>query len=110
MKPDGTPPDLGRINEALSRIERAVRDNPEIGERTAAALAGELPMEASMADKQTGIRVPEEWLERADALVPKVAADPKYEAFGKVKRATVLRMAIGAGLRVIELEYAKGGE
>ncbi len=70
------------------------------------ALRGELPMlEAEMTEKQVALRIPGEWLERVGELEPRIAADPTFQAFGAVKRSTVLRLALARGLEVLEAEY-----
>ncbi len=58
-----------------------------------------------MTDKQVALRLENDWVDRAEALMAPIAADPRFEAFGKIKRATVLKMAIGRGLRELEQEY-----
>jgi hypothetical protein len=58
-----------------------------------------------MTEKQIAIRLPEEWLRRVENLIPQVQANPEFEAFGKAKRSTVLRLAIAKGLQQLEAEY-----
>ena len=56
-------------------------------------------------DVQIAIRVPEELVERADALVEAIAADPELSAFGRVTRSSVLRLALLRGLATLEEEH-----
>ena len=97
-----------RAQRALGSLERTISNNQDIADRTAAAFAGALPMvEAEMTEKQVAIRLPEDWLKRIEELIPKVGANPEYEAFGKAKRSTVLRLAIAKGLKELEAEYGQ---
>ena len=46
---------------------------------------------------------------RADALIPRMKADPSYAAF-QVTRSAVLRMALTMGMRLMEKEYGAIGQ
>ena len=59
--------------------------------------------------KQITIRVPETDLERANALVGWLRADPLAQAYGgRLDRSAVLRLAISKGLELLEIEEARG--
>ena len=59
-----------------------------------------------MADSpEKTLRLPAEMLARVDRLVKVMSGDPELAPFGAVDRATVLRLAVGCGLKVIEDEY-----
>jgi len=60
-------------------------------------------------DKQLVMRVPEDFLERADALIPTLAEEPGMRMF-RVSRSAVLRMAIERGLNQMEERYATPAE
>jgi hypothetical protein len=53
------------------------------------------------ADAQTALRLPGDFLARADRLCAKIGKDPMM----RVTRSTVLKMAIGRGLDALEQEY-----
>jgi predicted DNA-binding protein len=55
-------------------------------------------------EKQLSVRLPTETVDRADALVPVLAELPALAGF-RVERASVLRLAIAHGLRVLEQEH-----
>lgn len=50
---------------------------------------------------QTALRLPGEFLTRADKLCAKISKDPMM----RVTRSAVLKMAIGRGLDALEAEY-----
>jgi predicted DNA-binding protein len=50
---------------------------------------------------QTALRLPGQFLARADRLSVKIGKDPML----RVTRSTVLKMAIGRGLDALEAEY-----
>ena len=54
---------------------------------------------------QTALRLPSDLLERADALVERVAADPERAGTGMVTRSDVLRLALVRGLTTLERKY-----
>jgi hypothetical protein len=54
---------------------------------------------------RTPIRLPVEYIERADNMLDAVAQDPDVNAVGRVTRASVLRMALAKGLKDMEYKY-----
>ena len=57
--------------------------------------------------KVSSLRIGDDILQRADRLVPSVAADPLIRVGGDVKRSTVLRLALELGLSELESRQAK---
>ncbi len=55
----------------------------------------------TLSGAQTALRLPSDFLARADKLRVKISRDPMM----KVTRSTVLKMAIGRGLDALEQEY-----
>jgi len=53
----------------------------------------------------TQLRLTQDLLERADALIVVMAADPEVRALGMPTRTAVLRLAIARGLRDLEHQY-----
>ena len=53
----------------------------------------------------TQLRLTHDLLERADALIALMAADPEVRALGMPTRTAVLRLAIARGLRDLEGQY-----
>jgi hypothetical protein len=53
----------------------------------------------------TQLRLTHDLLERADALIAIMAADPEVRALGMPTRTAVLRLAIARGLRDLERQY-----
>jgi hypothetical protein len=53
----------------------------------------------------TQLRLTQDLLERADALIAVMAADPEVRALGMPTRTAVLRLAISRGLRDLEHQY-----
>ncbi len=53
----------------------------------------------------TQLRLTLDLLERADALIEVMAADPEVRALGMPTRTAVLRLAIARGLRDLERQY-----
>lgn len=96
------------VRAAEERIAEVLTNHPEAAERTAAFLEREPTMEELMAaqrfDKPTPLRLDQEILERADALIPSVGKRPEFQAIGRVTRASVLRLAILRGLAELEAE------
>jgi hypothetical protein len=61
-----------------------------------------MPMKKkTAADVPTALRLPGEFLARADKLCGKISKDPMM----RVTRSAVLKMAIGRGLEALEREY-----
>jgi hypothetical protein len=57
------------------------------------------------AQTPTQLRLTQDLLERADALIEVMAADPEVRALGMPTRTAVLRLAIARGLRDLERQY-----
>lgn len=55
-------------------------------------------------DVVVNVRLPEGWVERADALVEALAADDEVLALATPSRSTVLRLAVLRGLAQLESE------
>jgi hypothetical protein len=55
----------------------------------------------------TQLRLTHDLLERADALIGVMAADPEVRALGMPTRTAVLRLAIARGLRDLERQYQR---
>jgi hypothetical protein len=53
----------------------------------------------------TQLRLTQDLLERADALIEVMAADPEVRALGMPTRTAVLRLAIARGLKDLEQQY-----
>jgi hypothetical protein len=53
----------------------------------------------------TQLRLTQDLLERADALIAVMAADPEVRALGMPTRTAVLRLAIARGLQNLERQY-----
>lgn len=101
---------LGTVRVALGRIEDVLRDRPDIRDRTAAFLAGELPGvedEGMGPMRQISIWVRQVDLEKADALVPRVEAAGLL--MGTATRSDVLRFAVVRGLGKLEEELPEAG-
>ena len=61
-----------------------------------------------MGDLQTSIRIPEEFVKRADVLARKLARTPRFVALGEMTRSKVLRLAIAIGIEELEAEHGVG--
>ena len=96
------------VKAALDRIEKLLTEHPELRERTAEMLKGELecgPLEEEMAGMvQLVLRVPEEWLEHAERMVLRLEKYGSLAATGQVTKSTVLRLALQRGLEQLEDE------
>jgi hypothetical protein len=55
----------------------------------------------------TQLRLTQDLLERADAMIAVMAADPEVRALGMPTRTAVLRLAIARGLRDLECQYQR---
>lgn len=63
-----------------------------------------------MNEVSTSLRLPEDFVKRADALIKRLGAVPEFAALGDVSRSKVLRLAIAKGLAALEAEHpTKGG-
>ena len=63
-----------------------------------------------VSDAQISLRIRGEDLVEAEDLVPLVGQNPDFTAIGDVTRSTVLRLAIGRGLKVLREEYTTESE
>lgn len=52
----------------------------------------------------TSMRLPQEWLDRADALAEQLEDGGELAAFGTITRSTVLRLALERGLGGLEVD------
>lgn len=59
----------------------------------------------SKVETPTQLRLTRDLLERADALIEVMAADPEVRALGMPTRTAVLRLAIARGLKDLERQY-----
>ena len=57
-------------------------------------------------DSATSLRLPAEYLTRADALINRLRRVPDYTAFAPFSRSKILRLAIAKGLETLEQEHA----
>jgi hypothetical protein len=55
----------------------------------------------------TQLRLTQDLLERADALIEVMAADPEVRALGMPTRTAVLRLSIARGLQDLECQYQR---
>lgn len=60
-----------------------------------------------MQETPTSIRIPDAFLDRAEALIPKLNKLPDFAAIGPVTRHKVLRLAVARGLEALESEMAQ---
>jgi len=107
-----SPVDLPRIRRLLTELDAHLDGHPEIRDRTADMLAGELPcppltggtMTMTTDDdptKLTAFRLPQSLIARLDRCAAKVAETTPW---AKVTRADVARMALIRGLDAWEAE------
>ena len=57
-------------------------------------------------EEQVSIRLPTDLVQRAEALVTKMAQDTEYQAW-RISRTSVLRLALIHGLEGLEQRYTK---
>ena len=97
--------DLARIRAALERLDPLVVEHPEVADLGEAL---ERDLEDLMAEDEVTeggvpVKLAVELLERADALISAVRADPELSAMmGRVSRAAVVRVALLRGLAELE--------
>lgn len=94
-----------RIRATLDQLREALTDD-DIHDRFTAYL-GHLLTEGDMPESPTSMRLPEAWLEKAEHLAEHYARTGEYAAFGSMTRATVLRLAIQEGLKLLEERKAE---
>lgn len=56
-------------------------------------------------DVVSNVRLPRDWLARADALVEHLEKDEAVRSIARPSRSTVLRIAVIEGLKVLEAKY-----
>jgi hypothetical protein len=100
-----------RIRATLRSLKEALDRDPELARRTHAALTGRLAApdleEQTMSNEdQVTIRLPKGFLERAERVAKKLAADPAHSTPFRVSRAAVLRMALLRGVEALEADVA----
>lgn len=102
------PVDLDRVRRATETIRATLREHPEVAARTAAMFHADpsSPELHAMSETQTTpIKLPIALLERVDALLPRVEADPRLSALvGRRSRTALVRLAILRGLEILERE------
>ncbi len=64
-------------------------------------------MESGASDAALSIRVPAQLLQRADALIPAVAAEGIKRGQTHASRSMVIKAAIEEGLKVLEVRHGK---
>ncbi len=104
--------DLAGVRRGLARLDAAAARWPELltpnRQKRAAAWLARGGIVKSYEDKMVlNLRVAPADLDRAEALVPLVGADPAAR-WGRVTRASVLRMALMEGLTALEARYTAG--
>lgn len=106
MSDPSQPVDLARVRRARADLEALLAEHPEIRDRTAAFLAGEPTpedLEALMAQRPgQPVKMPAELLDRIDSFVPRLEKYPEILAYGRVSRASVIRLALTKGLEALE--------
>lgn len=99
-----------RIRAELAALKELFAKSPGLEARTLGALEGEIPcpaLEETMpSDRQITFRLPSELLDRADAMVEVLAAEPEFQAY-RMSRGVVLRLALHRGLESLEAEFAR---
>jgi len=59
-----------------------------------------------MPEVPTSLRLPDEFIKRADALTKRMQDVPELVAMGTLDRSKVLRLAIAKGLAALEAEHS----
>lgn len=90
-----------RIRANLAELRRLLNENPERAQRFAAWLAEQ---EEKMNEKTVTLRLPEELLDEARALVPIIGAAGDLAAT-RVTLSTVIRLALIRGLAALQEEF-----
>ncbi len=97
-----------RLRALDAAVKREIAGNPALAARLGKHLAGELP--AMKQDRTLTIRLPGALLERAEALIPALTADPSVTAArggSAVGLSAVVRMALLEGLAVLESRHGR---
>ena len=61
-------------------------------------------------DQQISIRLPQDFLDRAEGLVEALIDEPEYRYVPRLGQSFVLRLAMERGLEQLEAEYGDGYE
>ena len=61
-------------------------------------------------DQQISIRLPQDFLDRAEGLVEALKDEPEYRYVPRLGQSFVLRLAMERGLEQLEAEYGDGYE
>jgi hypothetical protein len=105
--------DLGVVRAMLADLRDSLAADPALRARTADFLAADLELEtleALMAARDTPIRLPDELIARAEALVEPMTTRRDLLAWNSPNRTAILRLALGRGLDSLEAEVlGKGG-
>lgn len=106
------PVDLARARAAEEGLKALLTAHPEIGERTARHLAGELPAgrkDAPMTEPLNVekhapqvVKLPGDLVARARDLLPRLIGRPELAAVARPTVAAVLRLALSLGLTELE--------
>lgn len=96
-----------RIRAIVADLRALLDADPALNRRTEAMLAGALPAleEPLKHDRSMTVRLPEDALTRADALVPALESHPLLGA-ASVSRSVVIRLALDRGLAALEAEFS----
>ena len=101
------PMNIKTVKESLNTIEKTLKENPELRERTENFFAGRLkgaPL-IERDKKALNLKVDKEIIERAEALIPRLKADPELSALGRISVSSIIRLAILRGIEVLEKQY-----
>jgi len=109
-------PDMGKVRGALDRIEKVLREHPEVAERTKNFFEGELPGgETDMPKRkkgdvmgQTFLRLPTAWLHELDELLPRL--ERASVAGVSVTASDVLRAVVREGIDALDSKLPKAGK
>jgi len=94
------PVDLARARDAEPRLEALLTAHPELAERTARYLAGELPGrgETTMPAPHKVVKLPAALFNEAARLLPLLDGRPELAAAGRPSTMAVVRWALALGL------------
>lgn len=95
-----------RIRANLAELRRLLNENPERAQRFAAWLTEQEDEE--MNEKTVTLRLPEELLDEARALVPIIGASGDFAAV-RVTLSTVIRLALRRGIATLREEFDAPG-
>jgi hypothetical protein len=106
--------DLARVRAALATLDALVASGALDPDRTARWMAGDLeegPLMTTLDNVPTSLRCSRELLDRAEALIPRLAELPDVAAMAGprgVSRAVVLRLAVERGISELEAGVSPG--